>query len=157
MRIPIIRYCSRVWPSVVSIESRIHRVFDGCDSNSLQRCYYGRVRSRFCMDVRECRHCIGRWSWLRRSCRDRLVVDVEFKMGRLRAKPPSTDRVDPFLVFDLHGHDDNPRNDPSRPCAAKPPILSGRPSVINYAIHSLHLGTRNQILRLYHKRTNVLS
>ena len=87
-------------------------------------------------------------------------MDVEFKMDRLRrqVESPSTDQLDPFLVADdLHGHDDNPFNHPSRPCAAKPPILFGQPSAVGYAIRSLYLGTRNQILWLYRKRTNVLS
>ena len=82
------------------------------------------------------------------------MVDIGFNMDRLIRR---YDHVDPFLVSDLHGHDDNSRNDPSRPCAAKSPTLSGQPSVIDYAIRSPHPGTRNQILWWYSRRTHVLS
>lgn len=75
--IPVIRYCSCVWSGVVSVQSRIHRVLDGCRSDSLQRCYYSRVRSGICKNIRKRLHCISCWSWAYSSCRDQPEVDTE--------------------------------------------------------------------------------
>ena len=86
--IPIVCYCSRVRLSVTPIEPCIHRALDRCGSNSLQRCYYDRVRSRFSMDVRDRCHCISCLFWPQSSCRDRPVVDAELKMDRLRRAKP---------------------------------------------------------------------
>ena len=87
-------------------------------------------------------------------------MDVEFKMGFLginRNRSPSF--VSGLLHLDtVHdGHDDNSRGDPSRSWVTKHPILSRRPSLVGYAICSLHIGTRNLTLWLHRKRTNALS
>jgi len=129
--IPIIRYCSRVRLSVACTEPCIHRVLDGCGSNSLQHCDYGRVRSKFSADAREHFHDVGCWFRPQSLCRGRSVVDVDLRMDHLKRQDKASINRSRWPVSSLRPSLTSQRS--QQTSRHKTPILFGQLSIIGYA------------------------